>query len=45
MMDAAGDVRHSVGLVIHQVGGKRDEIIELLECGSGKLARLGSDVC
>ena len=45
VMDAAGDEGHGVGLVIDQVRGIRDEIIELLACGCGKLARLGSDVC
>ena len=45
VVDAPGDECHGVRLVIDQMRGIRDEIIELLACGCGKLARLGSDVC
>ena len=45
VVDATGDEGHRVGLVVHQMRGIRDQIIELLACGCGKLARLGSDVC
>ncbi len=45
VVDATGDEGHGVGLVIDQMRGIRDQIIELLACGCGKLARLGSDVC
>jgi len=45
VVDATGDECHGVRLVIDQMGGIRDQIIELLACGCGKLARLGSDVC
>jgi hypothetical protein len=45
MVNSPGDEGHRIGLVIDQVRGIRDEIIELLACGCGKLARLGSDLC
>ena len=45
VMDSAGHEGHRVGLVVDQVRGIRDEIIELLAYGCGKLARLGSDLC
>ena len=45
VVDPSGDEGHGIRLVIDQMRGIRDEIIELLACGCGKLARLGCDVC
>jgi len=45
VVDATGDEGNRISLVVDQMRGIRDQIIELLAHGCGKLARLGSDVC
>jgi hypothetical protein len=45
VVDATCDEGDGISLVVDQMRGIRDQIIELLAYGRGKLARLGSDVC